>query len=260
MEQRSSAVDHLVVIARTLTEGVAWCEAALGVTPGPGGEHPLFGTHNRLLNVASDAFPGVYFEIIAINSVANYHANKPAKRWFDMDSPLLQASLAAHGPQLAHWVARVPDVHHTASDWRLLGLERGAPKAASRQTPHGLLQWQITVREDGQRLMDGCLPTLIEWGADPQQPGAAAQPIGQAIVHPTDHMPASGLHLQALHLRHPQAPLLSQALAAAGLPSPVDAPLQVMQGLPQLEAQLLPPKGVVRVRSVPLSTEESPHV
>jgi hypothetical protein len=30
-------LDHLVVAARTLDEGVAWCEATLGVTPGPGG-------------------------------------------------------------------------------------------------------------------------------------------------------------------------------------------------------------------------------
>jgi uncharacterized membrane protein YphA (DoxX/SURF4 family) len=42
------ALDHLVIMASTLAQGVAWCEATLGVTPGPGGEHPLMGTHNRL--------------------------------------------------------------------------------------------------------------------------------------------------------------------------------------------------------------------
>ena len=41
-----------VVMAGTLAEGAAWCEAPLGVLPGAGGEHPLFGTHNRLLSVA----------------------------------------------------------------------------------------------------------------------------------------------------------------------------------------------------------------
>jgi len=35
------AVDHLVVAAATLEQGVAWCEAKLGVTPGPGGKHAL---------------------------------------------------------------------------------------------------------------------------------------------------------------------------------------------------------------------------
>ena len=31
-------LDHLVVMAASLDEGVAWCEATLGVTPGPGGQ------------------------------------------------------------------------------------------------------------------------------------------------------------------------------------------------------------------------------
>ena len=48
-----SRIDHLVVAASSLDQGVAWCEATLGVTPGPGGEHPLMGTHNRLLRVAT---------------------------------------------------------------------------------------------------------------------------------------------------------------------------------------------------------------
>ncbi len=30
-------LDHLVVAARTLEDGVAWCEATLGVTPGLSG-------------------------------------------------------------------------------------------------------------------------------------------------------------------------------------------------------------------------------
>ncbi|MEY4341937.1 MAG: hypothetical protein RL541_1441, partial [Pseudomonadota bacterium] len=41
-------IDHLVVAASSLAQGVAWCEDQLGITPGPGGEHALFGTHNRL--------------------------------------------------------------------------------------------------------------------------------------------------------------------------------------------------------------------
>jgi hypothetical protein len=48
-----ATVDHLVVIAHTLDQGVAWCEQTLGITPGPGGKHPLFGTHNRLFKIAT---------------------------------------------------------------------------------------------------------------------------------------------------------------------------------------------------------------
>ena len=41
-------IDHIVVVAHSLEQGVAWCESVLGIKPGPGGEHALFGTHNRL--------------------------------------------------------------------------------------------------------------------------------------------------------------------------------------------------------------------
>ena len=44
----AAGLDHLVVAAASLDEGVPWCEATLGVTPGPGRAHALFGTPNRL--------------------------------------------------------------------------------------------------------------------------------------------------------------------------------------------------------------------
>ncbi|MFN6996241.1 MAG: VOC family protein, partial [Aquincola tertiaricarbonis] len=60
-------LDHLVVGARSLEEGAAWCEATFGIVPGPGGQHPLMGTHNRLLRLqGGDAFAQAYLEIIAI--------------------------------------------------------------------------------------------------------------------------------------------------------------------------------------------------
>ena len=66
----TARVDHLVVVAAALAEGVDWCERTLGVTPGPGGEHPLMGTHNRIFNISSPRHPRAYLEIIAINSGA----------------------------------------------------------------------------------------------------------------------------------------------------------------------------------------------
>ena len=149
------ALDHLVVMAASLPEGVAWCEATLGVTPGPGGEHPLMGTHNRLLRIATPDFPNAYFEIIAINPVAKKDQRTMGKRWFDMENPGLSAQVAREGPQLIHWVARVPDVQAAVADLAALGIDRGDVLQASRATPGGQLQWQITVRPDGQRLFDG---------------------------------------------------------------------------------------------------------
>ena len=66
----ASHIDHLVVAAASLDDGVRWCEKTLGITPGPGGEHPLMGTHNRLFTIATVQHPKAYFEIIAINREA----------------------------------------------------------------------------------------------------------------------------------------------------------------------------------------------
>lgn len=72
-------IDHLVIVAKTLEQGVQWCEATLGITPGPGGEHAQYGTHNRLFKIATPAYPLAYFEIIAINpGPKNRQRHRPA--------------------------------------------------------------------------------------------------------------------------------------------------------------------------------------
>ena len=91
-------LDHLVIMANSLDEAVAWCEATLGVTPGPGGEHPLMGTHNRVLRIDSETFPRAYLELIAINPEADDAQRKRAKRWFDMDDTQVRSRVAHNGP------------------------------------------------------------------------------------------------------------------------------------------------------------------
>ncbi|MFV0680709.1 VOC family protein [Ottowia sp.] len=226
-------LDHLVIMADTLDAGVAWCQSALGVTPGPGGEHPLFGTHNRLLDISSAAHPLAYLEIIAINPQAtptSATGAPPRTRWYDMDQTALRKHVRCHGPCLTHWVARVPDTQAAATALAVQGIDRGDVLAVSRQTPAGLLQWRITVRPDGQRLMDGCLPTLIEWGD----------------VHPAQAMPGVGLQLQSLALRHPRATALHAALHAVGMPA-----IPVHQSeRPELLATLHTPRGEITLSSI----------
>ena len=79
----AARVDHLVVGATSLDEGVAWAEATLGVLPGAGGEHPLMGTHNRLLRVATVDYPRAYLEIIAVQPGTAPLDGR--RRWFDLD-------------------------------------------------------------------------------------------------------------------------------------------------------------------------------
>ena len=228
--QHPPCVDHLVVLATDLASGVAWCERTLGIAPTAGGEHPLMGTHNRIINASSPAHSRAYLEIIAINPEATPAIPESANRWFDMNDAALQQQVALHGPQLIHWVASVPDVAERCTALAALDIERGAIVTASRPTPNGLLQWQITVRDDGLRLMDGCLPTLIQWGA----------------VHPCDNLPASGVQLQKLSLQHPQAATLQAACEAVGVANTV----AITPGnTPRLIAQFSTPRGPVTLSS-----------
>ena len=223
-----ASVDHLVIMATSLAQGVAWCEATLGVTPGPGGEHPLMGTHNRLVRVASSQHPLAYLEIIAINSGASSARNACAGRWFDLDSSALQHTLASSGPRLIAFVANMAQAGDGVAALAEQGIDRGPLRQACRMTPGGLLSWSITVREDGQRLFNGTLPSLIQWGAD----------------HPTHSMPASGVTLQTLEVCHPQAELLRAAYRAIDLGS-----VCVNQGAANLVATLHTPKGTVQLFS-----------
>jgi len=228
-DHRVPSIDHLVVMAADLAQGVAWCEATLGVTPGPGGEHPLMGTHNRLLKIATAEHRTAYLEIIAINPIATPSINTGARRWFDMDYPVLRSHVAEHGPQLTHWVAGVPDIGTAVAALASQGLDRGEVVQASRAMPGGMLQWQISVRTDGQRLFDGCLPTLIQWGD----------------THPTSAMPESGITLHSLHVQHPQAETLASACNTLGL-SGLVAPTR---GPARLSAHLQTPKGLVEIHT-----------
>jgi catechol 2,3-dioxygenase-like lactoylglutathione lyase family enzyme len=224
----ASRIDHVVVAAASLAEGVQWCEKTLGITPGPGGEHPLMGTHNRLFSIASPAFPLAYFEIIAIHSGALSARSAGARRWFDLDDAELQVQLAKSGPRLIHFVASTAHADAGVRALARLGLDRGEVLPASRPTPQGLLSWKITVRPDGQRLFYGTLPTLIEWGA----------------VHPQKSMPSSSVVLQSLSARHPRAEALGAAYEAIGLTG-----VDVTPGSPNLTATLQTPLGVVTLES-----------
>lgn len=209
------ALDHLVVAARTLDEGAAWCEATLGIVPSHGGTHPLMGTHNRIFAIASAAFPQAYFEIIAIDPQAPLPQRK---RWFDLDDPALQRTLQ-DGPRLVHWALRCDDIEARCARLSAAGLERGEVLPASR----GALSWRISVRPDGARLAGGALPTLIQWDG----------------AHPCDDMPASGVELRGLDCA---------ALPPAAWRECAVAGLRVVPGA-SLAAHLLTPRGELTLRS-----------
>lgn len=218
------ALDHLVLAARTLDEGVAWCEATLGIRPEAGGRHVFMGTHNRVFSVASAAFPRAYFEVISIDPDLPPPGHA---RWFDLDDPVLQRALST-GPQLVHWVARCADIAASRAALLCAGIDCGEVQHAERATPRGLLRWQIGVRRDGHRPLAGAAPSLIEWGD----------------VHPTDAMDRSGVALAAM--------------CVAGWPDGLAAMLpatferEAAAGAPPIRVVLSSPRGLVTLQSTRL--------
>lgn len=218
------ALDHLVFAARTLAEGVDWCEATLGIRPEAGGQHAFMGTHNRVFSIASAAFRRAYVEIIAIDPALPAPGRA---RWFDLDDAALQCEIA-RAPQLVHWVARCADIATARAAMLAAGVDCGTVEQAERATPHGLLHWQISLRADGHRPLAGAAPALIAWGD----------------AHPTDTLPDSDVALAAMSVAgwpEALAPLLPVTIARAAAAASSTAP--------PISVRLASPRGVVTLQS-----------
>jgi hypothetical protein len=140
-------IDHIVLGARTLAEGAAFVEQALGVKPQPGGKHEGAGTHNMLLGLGPDC----YLEILAPDPD---QPEPPHPRLFDLDDPATRTMLEAE-PRLLTWVAR------TAGMDAVMG--RLGPRGGElREMRRGDLHWRMAIPPQRQD-MDNLIPALIEW-------------------------------------------------------------------------------------------------
>lgn len=208
-------LDHLVVAARALEEGVAWVEARLGVAMGAGGKHALMSTHNRVLNLGGRRF----LEVIAVDP----EAPPPGRpRWFSLDeAPMIER--LAKGPALIHWVARTDAIERAMgaipiADAEILNLARGT------------YRWRMAVPRSGRLAQAGTVPTMIQWDG----------------AHPCDAAPDSGCRLERLVLDHPEAGRSLAALRAAGLGE--DEPVEARGQGAGLEARIRTPSGIVELR------------
>lgn len=198
-----AALDHLVIAARTLEEGQAWLEGRLGAALQPGGQHALFGTHNRLLSLG----PQAYLEVIAVDPQA---PAPPRPRWFGLDTPEMKARLEA-GPALIHWVARVPGPLEGPD---ALELSRGENR------------WTLTVPPDEALPLGGVAPSLIAWHTPA----------------PPTRLPDSGVRLVSLHLGLPQPDALRDLLRDLNFAGPVEvyeAPQPELRAMLETESGLV---------------------
>jgi hypothetical protein len=172
-------LDHIVIVATTLEQGVFWTEQKLGVKLQTGGKHSMFGTHNALLRLDEK----VYLEVLAIDP----DAPTPTRaRWFGMD-------YFSGEPKLIHWVARSQNLEPQVQMFP----ELGRIISASR----GDLHWQITVPDDGHLNSNGLIPTLIRWQG----------------IHPTTILESRDCKLIRLSALHPEPEHLKRTLEQLGI-------------------------------------------
>lgn len=168
--------DHIALGARDLEKSSETLSEQLGVLPFGGGEHELFGTHNKLWRIETQSYP-IYLELLAINPKAV--PQRP--RWFGLETPIESDDI-----QLLGFVAGTDDI--AAAVAQLPFDHALTPIDVAR----GELRWKFGITADGGLLKNGALPYLIEW-QDGRHPVAGVAPqgiellqVGGAMLHQLD--------------------------------------------------------------------------
>lgn len=139
-------LDHIALGTNDLVASSKTLSESLGVLPFGGGEHELFGTHNKLWRIEAAHYP-IYMELIAINPKAQ--PQRP--RWFGLERPFVGDDI-----QLLGFIASTQDIDGLVQKPPFDGLEL-------IDVARGDLKWRFGITQDGSLLGDGALPYLIEW-------------------------------------------------------------------------------------------------
>lgn len=199
-------LDHLVIGTPDLAGTVAAFQAATGIEPVFGGNHPGRGTRNYLVGLGDRQ----YLELIGINP----------------DDPVDEADLFfglgdCTKPQFRTWAVRTDDLDQAIPTLRSAGLLVGEPMAGHRGLPDGsMLSWRLT---DPRPEPTGVHPFLIEWGDN----------------HPASSGSLPEVELVRLIVTHPQAAEFERSLRTTGLRIDVDP------GRPEVSAIIRTPKGTI---------------
>ncbi len=213
-------IDHLVIAAQSLEQGVEYIRAELGIDIPKGGFHATMGTYNHLMQLGNE----IYLELIAIDPDAEIPTHP---RWFGLDEALMRESLR-HGPRLITWVMNTADIQaikQTAT------FDIGTPTELQRDN----LRWQIALTDDGRLLANGMLPYVIQWHSQP---------------HPSNSMAELGCRLQSLTIHHNRAEWLGERLVSIGAEGLVTIHSLGDSRAPYLSASIMTPYGVKTLNSL----------
>ena len=207
-------IDHLVIGAESLQQGVEYVRTQLGVEIPFGGAHPKMGTHNHLMQLGENLF----LEVIAINP----DIPSPARpRWFGLDDPHLRHSLLKQ-PRLLAWVVNTPDIKTLIDQAKF---DFGQPELISR----GELSWLFGLPDDGRLLAGGMLPYLMQW---------------HSTHHPAGAMPDRACRLETLSIYHPRPAWLARILDSIGINAQIQIQPLPDNATPYMLASIKTPGGI----------------
>ncbi|MEM9523498.1 MAG: VOC family protein [Pseudomonadota bacterium] len=155
-------IDHFVIGADSLEQGVAAMRSALGVEVPRGSKHDAMSTHNHVMQAGTERF----FELIAIDP----EAPDPGRaRWFSLDDAATRARLKER-PRALCWVVNPDDFD---------GVVAASPVDLGEVVDfrRGDRTWRLTVPKDGHLPEGGLLPAFIEWSPGPH-PSTGQRDLG----------------------------------------------------------------------------------
>lgn len=213
-------LDHIIIAATTLEEGVIYIKQMLGVDIPIGGRHEIMATHNHVMSLGD----GVYLELIATNTDMTL---PKSPRWFALDDPLVRMDLQ-HGPRLLTWAVNSTDLEKLTDASEV-------PLGQIREAERDDLRWKVALSEDGRMPGAGFLPLAIQWLVD---------------FHPSQRMAQLGCHFKGLTLYHPRKAWLKSCLRSIGAEQLVEVIEIDDKETPYLECKIEGLKGEVAFKSI----------
>lgn len=186
-------LDHITVIAPTLSEGVSHVSACLDLDVPFGQRHGYMGTHNHLLQLGG----AVYLEIVALDPDA---ARPNRSRWFGLDDQKSVRRDWDDGRRLRGWVARVDGI-----DAVLAGREADFGRKVA--LPPVDSSFDFAIPDDGSLPLDGAMPSLIDRRGKPRSMAMMAD---------------LGARLRSLVLEHPEPDMVSRLYRELAIDRPPD--------------------------------------
>lgn len=205
-------LDHLTVIAPTLSEGVSHVRECLDLEVPFGTCHDYMGTHNHRLQLGKN----VYLEIVALDPEGT---SPERRRWFGLDDRQKVVADWNEGRRLRGWVASTDAIDAVLSIRRAIFGEK-VPLPTAKPT------FDFSMPADGSLPLEGAAPSLIDH---------RGEPTAMASI------PDLGARLRSLTLEHPDP----AAIAALYRELAIDRPPAIVTG-PKLRyrAEIETPKGL----------------